>query len=159
MADGTKEFTVLDDGTYESSVQDGSLTIVTSYDQDFNITGTEVQKAYENVRTFDEMDDKFKAAWEQATDYLPASWASGAIQFAQEGNQTLVIATADDPSDAAAFVNGDVIGRITGWDGANTWTRWFDDTEVDVRVLAGAIITIWKTGPISRIRVAVRSNS
>ena len=132
MADGTKEFTVLDDGTYESSVQDGSLTIVTSYDQDFNITGTEVQKAYENVHTFDEMDDKFKAAWEQATDYLPASWASGAIQFAQEGNQTLIIATADDPSDAAAFVNGDVIGRITDWNATDTWTRWFDDTEVDV---------------------------
>ena len=114
------------------TVQDGSLTIVTSYDQNFNITGTEVQKAYENVSTFDEMDDKFKAAWEQATDYLPASWASGAIQFAQEGNQILVIATADDPSDAAAFVNGDVIGRITDWNATDTWTRWFDDTEVDV---------------------------
>ena len=68
------------------------------YDQNFNITGTEVQKAYENVRTFDEMDDNFKDAWEQATDYLPAFWASGAVQFAEEGNQILVIATADDPS-------------------------------------------------------------
>ena len=43
-------------------MQDGSLTVVTSYDENFEITGTEVQKAYENVRTFDEMDDKFKAA-------------------------------------------------------------------------------------------------
>ena len=132
MADGTQEFKALEDGTYESTVQDGSLTVVTSYDENFEITGTEVQKAYDNVRTYDEMDDKFKAAWEQATDYLPMSWASDAVQFAEEGNQILVIATADDPSDAAAFVNGDVIGRITGWDGTNTWTRWFDYTEVDV---------------------------
>ena len=42
MADGTKEFTALGDGTYESTVQDGSLTVVTSYDENFEITGTEV---------------------------------------------------------------------------------------------------------------------
>ena len=34
MADGTKEFKAVEDG-YESTVQDGSLTIVTSYDDDF----------------------------------------------------------------------------------------------------------------------------
>ena len=90
MADGTKEFTALGDGTYESSVQDGSLTIVTSYDKDFNITGTEVQKAYENVQVLDDMPDKFKDAWEKAEDYLPV-WASGAIQFAQEGTQILLL--------------------------------------------------------------------
>ena len=49
MADGTKEFTALEDGTYESTVQDGSLTVVTSYDENFEITGTEVQKAYETL--------------------------------------------------------------------------------------------------------------
>ena len=97
MADGTKEFTALEDGTYESTVQDGSLTIVTSYDENFEITGTEVQKAYENVQMFDDMPDKFKDAWQQAEDYLPASWASGAIQFAQEGTQILVIATQGVP--------------------------------------------------------------
>ena len=39
MADGTKEFTAVEDGTYESTVQDGSLTIVTSYDEDFEYNG------------------------------------------------------------------------------------------------------------------------
>ena len=68
----------------------------------------------------------------EATSYLPSSWASDAIQFAEEGNQILVIATADDPSGDEAFANGDVIGRITSWDGTGTWTRWFDDQEFDV---------------------------
>ena len=62
-----------------------------------NITGTEVQKAYENVQMFDDMPDKFKDAWAEATSYLPSSWASDAIQFAEEGNQILVIATVMTP--------------------------------------------------------------
>ena len=134
MADGTNEnqFKALEDGTYESTVKDGSLTIVTSYDDNFEITGTDVQKAYDNVQVFDDMSVKFKAAWGQATNYLPSSWTGGAVQFAAEGDQTLVIATADDTSSDAAFLNGDVIGRITNWDGSGTWQRWFGDSEVDV---------------------------
>ena len=52
MADGTQEFKALGDGTYESTVKDGSLTVVTSYDENFEITGTEVQKEYANVSTY-----------------------------------------------------------------------------------------------------------
>ena len=61
MADGTNEnqFTALEDGTYQSSVKDGSLTIVTSYDEDFEIT----PKNYSLYLDPNQRDKEIKITW------------------------------------------------------------------------------------------------
>jgi hypothetical protein len=107
-------FTQNEDGTYQSVSTVGATSITTSYDENFEKTGTVVSKTYETVLSLVEMTDKFQSAWNNIADQLPAEFlnSESPVQFALNGNQWLAIATAD----SGDVSNGDILGRITSWD-------------------------------------------
>ncbi len=116
MADGNfKQIVDADDGTitYESETKNGALTITTTYDDDFGVTGTSVEKAYANIKTISEMSENFQRAWSAVKDNLPASFTATdqVVQFGEDRDNLVVIATVDDATNSVT--NGDVLRRIT----------------------------------------------
>ena len=138
MADGTFEQKIAGDGTvtYESETKNGALTITTTYDDDFAVTNTLVEKAYANIKTITEMSENFQRSWAAVKDNLPASFTATnqVVQFGEDRDNLVVIATVDDATNNVK--NGDVLGRINSWSNEGeegTWQRWIDDNVVDVK--------------------------
>ena len=133
MADGSFEQIEAQDGTitYQSQTKNGALTITTTYDADFNVTGTEIIRAYSNIRSLDQMSEDFQRAWTAVSDKLPASFTAPGqvVQFGDDRNNIVVIAT----KDIGAVENGDVLGRVNKWSNEGTWTRWINDEVIDVQ--------------------------
>lgn len=132
MADGTGNFTQLVGGGYQSVTKDGALTITTTYNDDFEVIGTSIDRAYDNVRDIDGMSERFVAAWNAVKIYLPDTFAD-TVQFADDRGNIVVIATVDDVN--AGILNGDVIGRINSWDNDDNpgrWDRWINDEVIEV---------------------------
>ena len=113
---------------YETVEKSGAFVITTTYDTDFQKTGTTVEKEYDAVE-LDQMSDAFQSAWASVSGDLPGAFNAG-VHFASEGGHTLIIAKADYGDSVS---NGDIIGRISEWENTGTWTRWLNDEEVDVR--------------------------
>ena len=136
MADGNFEQKIAGDGTvtYESETKNGALTITTTYDDDFAVTDTVVEKAYANIKTITEMSENFQRSWAAVKDNLPASFTATnqVVQFGEDRDNLVVIATVD----VGNVKNGDVLGRINSWSNEGdegTWQRWIDDNIVDVK--------------------------
>ena len=136
MADGSFEQIEAQDGTitYQSQTKNGALTITTTYDADFNVTGTSIERAYSNIRSLDEMSEEFQRAWAAVSDKLPASLTAPeqVVQFADDRNNLVVIAT----KDVGDVLNGDVLGRVNKWSNEGnegTWQRWVNDEVIDVQ--------------------------
>lgn len=136
MADGSFTKIEAEDGTitYQSQSKNGALTITTTYDADFNVTGTSIERAYSNIRSLDEMSEEFQRAWTAVSDKLPASLTAPeqVVQFADDRNNLVVIAT----KDVGDVLNGDVLGRVNKWSNEGnegTWQRWVNDEVVDVQ--------------------------
>jgi len=109
---------------YKAVQQDGGKKTTIVYDSEFQIIDEQIEKLYENLNEFSEMDEDFKAAWDKVSPNLSDAMSdSSTLDFAiLENDDIFVISEV-----------GAVIAKITKWDGEDTWDQWNGESFVAVK--------------------------